>query len=418
MPDPNSSTGSVRWGGFGPGPSEKSTFRILTVDDNEALRYSLVRCLRDAGYYTLEAKSGEEALALASQQPDLITLDVNLPGMSGFDVCRKLKSDPATAHIPVLHISATCIDPESRIRGLAGGADAYLAEPIDRGELVATVGALLRLKNAEMLAREEAEAAERARQDLAQLNATLENRVSERTAELKRTNDSFRELSARLLQMQDEERKRLARELHDGIGQLLVAMTMNNAAIEEEAAKLSPSGKKALDENESMAQEVLRSIRTISHLLHPPLLDEAGLASALQWYVEEFGHRSGIQVVLNCPASLERLAPDVETAIFRIVQECLGNVHRHSGSPRATIEVQVKDGVASLTVTDEGKGIPLSKQQEIESNARGGVGIRGIRERVAQFGGSMQIQSTQKGTTVSVLVPCRTASAVTQNEVA
>src|SRR5581483_2646859 len=251
MPDPKSTAGPVRWDGIGAGPSEKSAFKILTVDDNEALRYSLVRCLRDAGYYTLEAKTGEEALTLAANQPDLITLDVNLPGMSGFEVCRKLKSDPATAHIPVLHISATCIDPESRIRGLAGGADAFLAEPIDRGELVATVGALLRLKNAEMLAREEAEAAENARRELAQLNATLENRVTERTAELKRANDSFRELSARLLQMQDEERKRLARELHDGIGQLLVAITMNNAAIEEEAASLSPPGRKALEENES-----------------------------------------------------------------------------------------------------------------------------------------------------------------------
>jgi signal transduction histidine kinase len=418
MPDPNSSRGSVRWETFGSGPSQKSAFKILTVDDNEALRYSLVRCLRDAGYYTLEAKTGEEALALAANQPDLITLDVNLPGMSGFEVCRKLKSDPATAHIPVLHISATCIDPESRVRGLAGGADAYLAEPIDRGELVATVGALLRLKNAEMLAREEAEAAKTARQELAELNATLENRVIERTAELKRTNDSFRELSARLLQMQDEERKRLARELHDGIGQLLVAMTMNNAAIEEEAGKLSPSAKKALEENESMAQEVLRSIRTISHLLHPPLLDEAGLPSALQWYVEEFSHRSGIQVVLNCATSLERLAPDVETAIFRIVQECLGNVHRHSGSPRASIEVDVKDGTASVAISDEGKGIPPSKQQEIESNARGGVGIRGMRERIAQFGGSMQIQSDSKGTKVSVLMPCRHANSKVGSEVA
>jgi signal transduction histidine kinase len=418
MSDPSSSKGSVRWDGFRPGPSEKSAFKILTVDDNEALRYSLVRCLREAGYHTLEARTGEEALAVAAQQPDLITLDINLPGMSGFEVCRRLKSDPATAHIPVLHISATCIDPESRIRGLAGGADAFIAEPIDRGELVATVGALLRLKNAEMLARQEAEAAETARRELAQLNATLENRVNERTAELKKTNDNFRQLSARLLQMQDEERKRLARELHDGIGQLLVAMTMNNATIEEEAANLSASANKALEENESMAQEVLRSIRTISHLLHPPLLDEAGLPSALQWYVEEFSNRSGIRVALNCSPNLERLSPDVETAIFRIVQEALGNVHRHSGSSTATIDVEVKDGVASLAIIDMGKGIPLSKQQEIESNARGGVGIRGMRERIAQFGGRMQIQSTPKGTTVSVLMPCRTANSTTENEVA
>jgi signal transduction histidine kinase len=418
MPDSPSSKASIRWGGFGSAPAEKNTFKILTVDDNEALRYSLVRCLRDAGYNTLEAKTGEEALALAAEQPDLITLDVNLPGMSGFEVCRKLKSDPATAHIPVLHISATCIDPESRIRGLAGGADAYLAEPIDRGELVATVGALLRLKNAEMLARQEAEAAENARRELAQLNATLEVRVTERTAELKRTNDSFRELSARLLQMQDEERKRLARELHDGIGQLLVAITMNNAAITEEAGKLSVNAMKALDENESMVQEVLRSIRTISHLLHPPLLDEAGLPSALQWYVEEFSNRSGIHVVLNCSPTLERLPSDMETAIFRIVQESLGNVHRHSGSQTATIRLDVIDCEACLEISDEGRGIPPGKQQEIESNARVGVGIRGMRERIAQFGGVMQIQSSGKGTTVVARMPCKGITHAEGDEVA
>jgi len=415
MPDSTPGKAPVRWGGFGSAPSQKDAFKILAVDDNEALRYSLVRCLRDAGYKTLEAKTGEEALALAAEQPDLITLDVNLPGMSGFEVCRKLKTDPATAHIPVLHISATSIDPESRIRGLAGGADAYLAEPIDRGELVATVGALLRLKNAEMLAREEAEAAENARRELAQLNATLENRVSERTAELKRTNDSFRALSARLLQMQDEERKRLARELHDGVGQLLVAITMNNAAIAEEAGQLSAGARKAVDENESMVQEVLRSIRTISHLLHPPLLDEAGLPSALQWYVQEFSNRSGIQVVLNCSPTLERLPSDMETAIFRIVQESLGNVHRHSGSQTATIRLEVQDGKACLEISDDGKGIPPNKQQEVESSARAGVGIRGMRERIAQFGGVMQIQSSGKGTTILPEMPYKRTS---HNEVA
>ena len=418
MPESKQVKGPVRWEGFGPAPSQNSGFKVLAVDDNEALRYSLVRCLREAGYHTLEAKTGEEGLKLAAELPDLVTLDVNLPDMSGFEVCRQLKSNPATAHIPVLHISATSIDPDSRIRGLAGGADAYLAEPLDRGELVATVGALLRLKNAEMLARKEAEAAETARKQLAQLNATLEVRVNERTAELVRANENFRALSARLLQMQDEERKRLARELHDGIGQLLVAITMNNAAIAEESGKLSPAGVKALDENESMAQEVLRSIRTISHLLHPPLLEEAGLPSALQWYVEEFSNRSGIRVMLNCPSTLERLPGDLETAIFRIVQECLGNVHRHSGSPTAQIDLNLTGGRICLSIRDAGKGIPADKQRDLESNARAGVGLRGMRERIAQFGGEMQIQSTASGTTVTAMMPCRSSRARAKHDVA
>jgi len=398
---------SAKWGsGFRLSPGENGAVRILTVDDNEALRYSIVRSLREAGYQVTEARTGREALALAANLPDLITLDVNLPDMNGFQVCRQLKSDSATAHIPILHVSATFVDTESKVRGLDGGADAYLAEPIDRAELVATVGALLRLKNAETLARQQAEIAENARRELIQLNSTLEGRVLERTAALKKANDSLRELSGRLLQMQDVERKRLARELHDGVGQLLAAIKMNNALLMRDASKLSGVAARALEENDSLVEEVLQSIRTISHLLHPPLLDEAGLHSALRWYVEEFSKRSGIGVELNCSASLQRLPSDMETAIFRIVQECLGNVHRHSGSHTARIDLELRDNWAWLEISDEGMGIAPGKQQELETQSRSGVGLRSIRERIAQFGGELEIRSIGKGTTVAARIPC------------
>jgi len=409
--------GSVRWEGFGVTAVDNSSIKILTVDDNEALRYSLVRSLRDAGYQVVEATTGQEALARAAESPDLITLDVNLPDMMGFQVCHQLKSNPSTAHIPILHISATFVDPESRVRGLEHGADAYLAEPIDRAELVATVAALLRLKNAEMQARQQAAVAENARNELSRLNATLEDRVSERTAELKAANDSLRELSARLLQMQDDERRRIARELHDSVGQLLTAIAMNNALISGEDSKLSEPAARALNQNESMVQEVLRSIRVISHLLHPPLLDEVGLPSALKWYVEEFGKRSGIEVQLNCPESVERLPRELETAIFRIVQEALGNVHRHSGSQTASIDLDIKAGGVRLFIRDEGVGIPVNRQQELKSNQRAGVGIRGMRERIAQFGGDLELLSDAKGTTVVVMVPAEPCNR-TNNEVA
>ncbi len=353
----------------------------------------------------LEARSGEEAISLAAEDPDLITLDINLPDMSGFQVCQRLKSEPLTSHIPILHISSTFVDPESRIRGLKGGADAYLAEPIDRGELIATVGALLRLKNAEAVARNKAKEAESARAELAQLNETLEKRVAQRTAELEAANANLRELSARLFQMQDDERRHIARELHDSIGQLLAAITMNQAVINRETDKLSPAADKAFKENNVMVGEILRGIRTISHLLHPPLLDEAGLPSALRWYVEEFGERSGIHVTLNCSESLGRLPLELETALFRIVQECLGNVHRHSGSQNATIDLNVADGVAHLKISDEGHGIPEDRQQELKSGGRSGVGLRGISERISQFGGKLELQSSNKGTTVEAEIP-------------
>jgi DNA-binding response OmpR family regulator len=177
---------------------------ILTVDDNEALRYSLVRTLRDAGYQVLEAKTGVEALELASKLPDLITLDVNLPDIDGFKVCQSIKSNPATNHIPVLHVSSTFVEPEYRAQGLKGGADGYLAEPIDRAELLATVGALLRLKQAERDARRHAELAEIARKEVQELNAGLELRVKERTTELEEKSEEIQELNGRLLQLQDE----------------------------------------------------------------------------------------------------------------------------------------------------------------------------------------------------------------------
>src|SRR5262249_5097631 len=144
----------VNWEGFGASHADNREITILAVDDNEAQRYALVRSLREAGYGVMEAGTGEQALTKAAQLPDLITLDVNLPDMHGFEVCRQIKTNPSTAHIPVLHLSSTYVEPDARVRGLASGADAYLAEPIDRGELVATIAALLRLKNAETAARQ------------------------------------------------------------------------------------------------------------------------------------------------------------------------------------------------------------------------------------------------------------------------
>jgi len=409
--------GRVRWEGIGAASGFGSGSKILTVDDNDAMRYSLVRSLKDAGYNVIEARTGKEALAMAADAPDLITLDVNLPDMSGFQVCRQLKSDPQTSSIPILHVSSTIVDPEYRVRGLDGGADAYLSEPIDRAELVATIGALLRLKTAENRVRQQAAEAEAARKDLATLNASLEDKIAERTAELKVANEGLRELSARLLKMRDEERRRLARELHDSVGQLLAAITMNLDLIGRESSKLSPFSVQALTDNGTMVREVMQSIRTISHLLHPPLLDEAGLPSALQWYVDEFSKRSGIKVHLDCEDSLERLPSEMETAIFRIVQECLGNVHRHSESQTASIRLEIAGDRAYVEVSDRGKGIPPDLQEKLKSRGLLGVGLRGIRERIAQFGGELQIQSNEEGTVVSATIPCTPISS-TPGEVA
>src|SRR5258708_5137219 len=185
-----------------------------------------------------------------------------------------------------------------------------------------------------------------ASEELGRSHCELELRVAERTSQLQQKNDELinqaevvRELSGRLLQMQDEERRRIARELHDSGGHLIAAMSINLAEVERERDHLSSKAAHAVTENSSMVQELSRQIRTISHLLHPPLLDEVGLASALQWYVEGFAERSKIQVSLELPGDFERLPPEIETAVFRIVQECLTNVHRHSGGSTAVVRI-------------------------------------------------------------------------------
>jgi PAS domain S-box-containing protein len=241
--------------------------------------------------------------------------------------------------------------------------------------------------------------------NLSEARDQLEKRVMERTAELHRATESLRELSARLLRMRDDEQRRLARELHDSVGQLLVAIGMNLAMVSSEANKLTPATAKCVAENAELVDEASREIRTISHLLHPPLLDEAGLASALKWYTEGFAQRSRIEVHLEIPPDLRRLTHDTEITIFRVVQECLTNIHRHSGSDTARIRLQTQDNLLTLEVKDHGKGMPEEKVRSFARSRGVGVGFSGMRERLRQLGGTLEIRSDQDGTVVKAVLP-------------
>jgi PAS domain S-box-containing protein len=247
-------------------------------------------------------------------------------------------------------------------------------------------------------------------QSLSEARDELEGRVAERTAELRTATDSLRELSARLLRLRDEEQRRLARELHDSVGQLLAAIGMNIAVISSESDKLSPAAAKCVQENAELIQQVSREIRTISHLLHPPLLDEAGLASALRWYVEGFAKRSGIEVDLQIPAELGRLPNQMEIALFRVVQECLTNIHRHSGSSTARVRILVEQNHFSLEIEDQGKGIAEEAQSLMEQSSPVGVGVSGMRERLWQLGGTLDVRSSPRGTLVRAVLPIDSAA--------
>jgi PAS domain S-box-containing protein len=235
---------------------------------------------------------------------------------------------------------------------------------------------------------------------LSEARDQLEKRVEKRTAQLAIANESLRDLSARLLKVQDEERRRLARELHDSVGQILAALSMNMSAVQSQSHKLDSQGAAAVAENAQLLEQVSREIRTISHLLHPPLLEIAGLASAIRWYVDGFSERSKIKVDLEIPSDFGRLPDDVELAVFRITQECLTNIHRHSGSATAAIRIQQDGNRLTVQVRDDGKGIPPEKQWELVESSRGGVGFGGMRERVRQLGGTLKIQSNGTGTVI------------------
>jgi len=236
--------------------------------------------------------------------------------------------------------------------------------------------------------------------EIAKQTAALRAQVAER----KLAEESLVELTGRLLQLRDEEQRRVARELHDSVGQLLVAISMNqDRALAEK--HLSPAGAKAISENVALLAQISREIRTISHLLHPPLLDEVGLAPGVREFLEGFADRSRMAVRFEIAENFGRLPRDLETALFRIVQEGLTNVHRHSNSRTVTIRIVRSSDAVSVAIADAGRGISKQQIGEIAAGRSSGVGLRGMRERVRQLGGSFKIRSTDKGTAVLARLP-------------
>jgi signal transduction histidine kinase len=254
-------------------------------------------------------------------------------------------------------------------------------------QILASLDAL----NVEAAQREKAEAA------LRLSNTKLEKLIERRTGALRR-------LTISLLQSQDEERRRFGRNLHDSIGQYLTIIKINLDV-------MSGMGDSDLTKPELLAQSLdavngcLKETRTISYLLHPPLLDEAGFESAARWYVDGFAQRGGIQATLQFPEKMDRLPRSVEVVLFRILQESLTNVHRHSGSPTVEVELEVDAKIVSLAVRDAGRGIPVHVLQQFRESGTAGIGLAGMRERVTDLGGELRVQSDKKGTLLMASIP-------------
>lgn len=277
---------------------------------------------------------------------------------------------------------------EYRLRGADGGYRWFRARAVPlrnpEGKILKWYGTCSDIHDSKLL-----------EQSIRNSATELERLVDSRTAELRR-------LSGRLMTMQDEERRRIAREIHDGLGQELAAAKMILDGIL--AKDKSPSLQHAAVEASQLVDRAIQQVRTISHLLHPPLLDEVGLISALRWFLEGLTQRSGIEIQLDVePKSLGRLKSEVETAIFRIVQEALTNMFRHSGAQHGRIGVTAENGNVVVRVSDDGKGIDDDVAQFRPESV--GVGIGGMRQRVTELGGTLRLVNANPGTIVEVVIP-------------
>jgi signal transduction histidine kinase len=252
-------------------------------------------------------------------------------------------------------------------------------------------------------------------------NDALRKEIEEKTETERKLHElerSLRQLSLRLLQTQDEERRRIGRDLHDSVGQYLVGLKMKLDSLKSSANRSERKDASQLAECSQLIDEAIKEVRTISYVLYPPMLEELGLKSAIPWYLEGFTKRSGIKTTFEVSPDFDRIPIDLELALFRVLQESLTNVHRHSGSSTARARLLIRNRAVILEVSDEGKGTQSKNWKDRAQDWMGafGVGLRGMRERMRQLGGNLELSSTQAGTTVTATLPIREAESDGQQE--
>ena len=251
--------------------------------------------------------------------------------------------------------------------------------------------------------------------DRMEAHKALESEVAERRQTEKRLRDSqksMRQLSLHLLRTQDEERRRIGRDLHDSLGQYLAVLKMKLDLLTRLVAHKDDEVLQGFNQCLQLTQDSIKELRTVSYLLYPPMLEEMGLKSAIPWYLDGFSARSGIKTTFEVQVDVDRLPRDSELALFRILQESLTNVHRHSGSKIAHVRLLTKEDMAILEIEDEGKGMPSELLEQSGQDWIGalGVGLRGMNERLSQLGGRLEIISKEDGTIVSAAVPISESS--------
>lgn len=364
----------------------KSAAKILVVDDNPVARLNLVFLLRGDGYEVAEAATGNEGRRVAREwRPDMILLDVMLPDVNGKDLCQELKSSPSLAPMFVVLISSIDTSGEGQASGLDAGADGYIARPIGNRELRSRIQALLRLQQAEA--------------GLRRAQTELEQRVAERTAALSTANERLRTLSARLVEVQERERRYVARELHDEIGQLLTGLKLT---LEIAETGSNEAARPRLRESITLVEELMARARQLSIDLRPQMLDDLGLLPALEFHFKRFTEQTGIRVLFQHSPLESRLSPGIETALFRIAQEALTNAARHAQVQELHVRLWRDNDSCRLQVQDHGVGFDV----QAALAAYRSHGLTGMSERTALLGGELTIESAPgQGACLTLEIP-------------
>jgi len=352
---------------------ENGKVNILMVDDQPGKLLSYEAILEELNENLIKASSGKEALEqLLKNDIAVVLMDVSMPEIDGFELADMIREHPRFQKTAIIFISAVHLTDMDRVKGYQRGAVDYISVPV--------VPELLRAK------------------------VSVFAELHRKSRQLEELNQTLRNLSTRLINSQDQERRRIARELHDGLGQELTAAKMMVDAIHSQKDSCSRKDEAARQAS-ALIQTALLKTRSISHLLHPPLLDEVGLCSALQWYVDGLRQRSEIEATLELePPDFPRFLPELETAIFRIVQEGLTNAFRHSGGSKAKVKVVLSsDRRIFVTIRDDGKGVAPQVEQFRPNSI--GVGIGGMRQRVKELGGELILRNANPGALLEVVLP-------------
>ena len=334
---------------------------ILIVDDSQSARETLLAVLDGQGYQLVTATNGSEALRLAGQlHPDVVLLDVMMPGMDGLEVCRRMRSTPELAEVPIVLLTALD-DHASLLQGLEAGADDFLSKPIERQELLLRIRTITRLNRYRTLA---------------------EQRMK------------LSEMAERLVTAQEQERLRISRELHDDLGQALTTHLLDIRNLQGDLSIPVITLFERLENLYQQSYEIFVKIRRLAHDLRPPVLDTLGLKLSLENYCREFTSRTHLPIILEIDPVLPEFIDVHNVILYRVLQEALTNIAKHAQASRVWVELSVEDNTINLTVQDNGRGL-----QSVEQSANG-IGITGMQERLSLAGGKLHLHSPSEGGTI------------------